>query len=391
MGRSHQSGDTFVQQVALFALMVGLWSLNLFPIQRAEPVLTASALVSEPRLPSLQSVSQQRNIQSDSIRWVHYQRDLRRTSQHSQSNGLQHIQLRLGIRSNASFHQIQQELERLTEPTIESEGQTSDQVQLRAERWRLKTIEHQMARFELDRTREKQSLVLQSPEDSLADQASVDEPGSTQAQSVTYRKINAESVTDSIADSGDSADDQRTWELLLSDFDRCAKRIERIENHLHLAHVQASGTIEITGSPQLGVLSTGASMGQSICVLAFTLLSCVGLFVCLRVPSAQRSSRSQKNSILEALNELGLENFGTIDVTSMRSESRAIPSLPPDHLSDLKPMRSPRRIVFVRRIVDSLLFLWVACFALRFLSDANWRELLFGAPLSAFSSLVFGI
>ncbi|MFN5916806.1 MAG: hypothetical protein ACK48K_08615, partial [Planctomycetota bacterium] len=184
---------------------------------------------------------------------------------------------------------------------------------------------------------------------------------------------------------------QRTWELLLSDFDRCAKRIERIENHLHLAHVQASGTIEITGSPQLGVLSTGASMGQSICVLAFTLLSCVGLFVCLRVPSAQRSSRSQKNSILEALNELGLENFGTIDVTSMRSESRAIPSLPPDHLSDLKPMRSPRRIVFVRRIVDSLLFLWVACFALRFLSDANWRELLFGAPLSAFSSLVFGI
>ncbi|MFM8396564.1 MAG: hypothetical protein ACKOAH_01940, partial [Pirellula sp.] len=170
MGRSHQSGDTFVQQVALFALMVGLWSLNLFPIQRAEPVLTASALVSEPRLPSLQRVSQQRNIQSDSIRWVHYQRDLRRASQQSQSNDLHHIQLRLGIRSNASFQQIQKELDRLTEPTIESEGQASDQVQLRAERWRLKTIEHQMARFELDRTREEQALESTTNEYPLADQ-----------------------------------------------------------------------------------------------------------------------------------------------------------------------------------------------------------------------------
>ncbi|MFM8262253.1 MAG: hypothetical protein ACKN9S_08245 [Pirellula sp.] len=391
MGRSHQSGDTFVQQVALFALMVGLWSLNLFPIQRAEPVLTASALVSEPRLPSLQRVSQQRNIQSDSIRWVHYQRDLRRASQQSQSNDLHHIQLRLGIRSNASFQQIQKELDRLTEPTIESEGQASDQVQLRAERWRLKTIEHQMARFELDRTREEQALESTTNEYPLADQASGSERGSTPAQTVTYRKLNSESVTDSIADPRESPNDQKTWESLLSDFDRCAKRIDRIENQLHLAQVQAFGTIEITGSPHLGVLSTGASMGQSICVLTFTLLSCAGLFVYLRVPSPQRLVRSQKSSMLEALNELGLKNFGTIDVTSKHSASSEIPSVPPAKLSDLKPMRSPRRIVFVRRIVDSLLVVWVACFALRFLSDANWRELLFGAPLSAFSSLVLGL
>jgi hypothetical protein len=391
MGRSHQSGDTFVQQVALFALMVGLWSLNLFPIQQAEPVLTASALVSEPRLPSLQRVSQQRNIQSDSIRWVHYQRDLRRASQQSQSNDLHHIQLRLGIRSNASFQQIQKELDRLTEPTIESEGQASDQVQLRAERWRLKTIEHQMARFELDRTREEQALESTTNEYPLADQASGSERGSTPAQTVTYRKLNSESVTDSIADPRESPNDQKTWESLLSDFDRCAKRIDRIENQLHLAQVQAFGTIEITGSPHLGVLSTRASMGQSICVLAFTLLSCAGLFVYLRVPSPQRLVRSHKSSMLEALNELGLKNFGIIDVTSKHSASSAIPSVPPAKLSDLKPMRSPRRIVFVRRIVDSLLVVWVACFALRFLSDANWRELLFGAPLSAFSSLVLGL
>jgi hypothetical protein len=390
-GRSHHSSDTLAQQFALFALMVGLWSLNLFPIQRAEPVLTASALVSDPRLPSLQRVSQQRKIQSDSIRWVHYQRDLRRSSNHSHSNQLQHIQLRLGIQSNASIEQIQKELERLTEPSIESVAQTSDQVQLRAERWRLKTIEHQMARFELDRTREKQALESTSNEQPLADQASDVKRQSTPAQSVTYRKLTAESILDPIANPRESLSDQKIWESLLVDFDRCAKRIDQLENQMHLAQIQASGTIEITGSPHLGVLSTGASMGQSLCVLAFTLLSCAGLFVYLKAPSPQPLVRTDKNSILEALRALGIQNFGTIDVTAERSGSNAIQSAPIDKLSERIPMRTAKRIYFVRRIVDGLLVVWVACFVIRFLADSNWRELLFGAPLSAFSSLVLGL
>jgi putative effector of murein hydrolase LrgA (UPF0299 family) len=33
---------------------------------------------------------------------------------------------------------------------------------------------------------------------------------------------------------------------------------------------------------------------------------------------------------------------------------------------------------------------WLGLFAFRFLSDANWRELLFSTPLSAFSSMLLG-
>ncbi|MFN5187265.1 MAG: hypothetical protein ACK5GD_15930 [Planctomycetota bacterium] len=391
MGRSSKSHDTLAKQLALFALMVGLWTLNLFPIQRAERVLTASAVVSNPRLPSLQRVSEQEKIPSDSIRWVHYQRDLRRTSRHTQSNGLQHIQLRLGIHSNASHEKIQKELQRLTQPTVESDGQSSELSQLRAERWRLKTIEHQMSRFELDREQERQSLEIQPLEDQLVDQSSDQEQRTTRAQGVVYRKLNSESASNSATDSSESPSNQKTWESLLNDFDRCAKQIERIENQMRISQVQASGTIEITGSPHLGVLSTRASIRHSLCVLAFTLLSCVGLFVYLRDPSPKRSVSKERNSMLKALDELGIQNFGTIAVACNRSGTDFVPRAETGVASESDRMRCARRIEFARRIVDGLLVLWVACFAIRFLSDSNWRELLFSAPLSAFSSLVFGI
>jgi hypothetical protein len=53
-------------------------------------------------------------------------------------------------------------------------------------------------------------------------------------------------------------------------------------------------------------------------------------------------------------------------------------------LSDIK------RIWVTRRIVDVLMVVWLGLFAFRFLSDANWRELLFSTPLSAFSSILLG-
>jgi hypothetical protein len=95
--------------------------------------------------------------------------------------------------------------------------------------------------------------------------------------------------------------------------------------------------------------------------------------------------------MIKALDELGIQNFGTIAVACNRSGTEFVPRAETGVASESDRMRCTRRIEFVRRIVDGLLVLWVACFAIRFLSDSNWRELLFSAPLSAFSSLVFGI
>jgi hypothetical protein len=45
----------------------------------------------------------------------------------------------------------------------------------------------------------------------------------------------------------------------------------------------------------------------------------------------------------------------------------------------------------VEQLNNWALWTWVGLFLVRFFSDANWRELLFNAPLAAFSSIVLGV
>jgi hypothetical protein len=40
---------------------------------------------------------------------------------------------------------------------------------------------------------------------------------------------------------------------------------------------------------------------------------------------------------------------------------------------------------------ERMLAVWIVCFVLRYLLDPPWRELLFQAPLAAFSSILFGV
>ena len=376
------------KQLGLFALLIALWALNLFPIQRADPVLVASAVVSSQRLATLQKLSQLPKIQSDTIRWIHYHRDLISSPVGSQGSSLEHVRLRLGIGSRASLEQIHAELQRLTEPTIQGVDSHGDEALLRAERWRFATIEHQMALFELDRARQKNALDCES----LEDRASSTDETTTRAQAVTYRKINAGLIAESIAPESISRESNESlhrtaWDAMLSDFDRCAKRIERIENNIQQTKMQASGTIAITGSPRRGVISSQASISQTLCVVAFTFLSCAGLVVYLKGPAPERLSKTSEPDVNALLRELGLSHFGVIawepnvqGCDAAKSESRG----------ESQAKRHKRRLGLTKRLVDGMLIVWLGFFAFRFLTDANWRELLFSTPLSAFSSMVFG-
>ncbi len=371
------------KQLGLFALLIALWALNLFPIQRADPVLVASAVVSSQRLATLQKLSQLPKIQSDTIRWIHYHRDLISPPRGSQGSSLEHVRLRLGIGSRASLEQIHAELQRLTEPTIQGVDSHGDEALLRAERWRFATIEHQMALFELDRARQKNALDCES----LEDRASSTDETTTRAQAVTYRKINAGLIAESISRESNESLHRTAWDAMLSDFDRCAKRIERIENNIQQTKMQASGTIAITGSPRRGVISSQASISQTLCVVAFTFLSCAGLVVYLKGPAPERLSKTSEPDVNALLRELGLSHFGVIawepnvqGCDAAKSESRG----------ESQAKRHTRRLGLTKRLVDGMLIVWLGFFAFRFLTDANWRELLFSTPLSAFSSMVFG-
>ena len=379
------------KQLALFGLMTALWALNWFPIQRAEKILSATAVVSGQRLPSLQRLSKQVRLSSDSIRWVHYTRDLRRSAGDNAVGGIEHIYLRLGVLSGASYEQIQRELVRLTEPSPESFQASRDLSEVRSERWKLATIEHQMAIFELDRAREKNSQRDDSQQDdSQRDESSGDQAPSTKASAVVYRKLNAQTESEPAS----QVPHRATWESLLTKFDQSAKRIEGFESQLAKQRLEASGTIAITGSPRMGVMSTRASVPETLCVIAFTTISCFGLSFCLRrqVPtrlSGPRGPRGVDSATM--LNRMGMPHLGSIAI-ELPSE---ISIGAANRVSEFASAKSPglsdiKRIWVTRRIVDALMVVWLGLFAFRFLSDANWRELLFSTPLSAFSSMLLG-
>ena len=382
------------KQLALFGLMTALWALNWFPIQRAEKILSATAVVSGQRLPSLQRLSKQVRLSSDSIRWVHYTRDLRRSAGDNAVGGIEHIYLRLGVLSGASYEQIQRELVRLTEPSTESFQAPRDLIEVRSERWKLATIEHQMAIFELDRAREKNSQRDDSQQDdSQRDESSGDQDSSTKASAVVYRKLNAQTESEPAS----QVPHQATWESLLTKFDQSAKRIEGFESQLAKQRLEASGTIAITGSPRMGVMSTRASVPETLCVIAFTTISCFGLSFCLRRqvptrltgPRGPRVPRGVDSATM--LNRMGMQHLGSIAI-ELPSE---ISIGAANRVSEFASAKSPglsdiKRIWVTRRIVDALMVVWLGLFTFRFLSDANWRELLFSTPLSAFSSMLLG-
>ena len=377
------------KQLALFGLMTALWALNWFPIQRAEKILSATAVVSGQRLPSLQRLSKQVRLSSDSIRWVHYTRDMRRSSGDNAVGRIEHIYLRLGVLSGASYEQIQRELVRLTEPSPESFQASRDLSEVRSERWKLATVEHQMALFELDRAREKNS----QQDDSQQDESSGDQDSSTKARAVVYRKLNSQTESEPAS----QVPYRATWESLLTRFDQSAKRIEGLESQLAKQRLEASGTIAITGSPRMGVMSTRASVPETLCVIAFATISCFGLSFCLRrqVPTGWSRPRGPRGprgvDSATMLNRMGMQHLGSIAIESpseisigTASRVTEFASTKSSGLSDLK------RIWVTRRIVDALMAVWLGLFAFRFLSDANWRELLFSTPLSAFSSMLLG-
>ena len=377
------------KQLALFGLMTALWALNWFPIQRAEKILSATAVVSGQRLPSLQRLSKQVRLSSDSIRWVHYTRDLRRSSGDNAVGGIEHIYLRLGVLSGASYEQIQRELVRLTEPSTESFQAPRDLIEVRSERWKLATIEHQMALFELDRAREKNS----QRDDSQRDESSGDQDSSTKASAVVYRKLNAQTESEPAS----QVPHQATWESLRTKFDQSAKRIEGFESQLAKQRLEASGTIAITGSPRMGVMSTRASVPETLCVIAFTTISCFGLSFCLRRqvptrltgPRGPRVPRGVDSATM--LNRMGMQHLGSIAIELPSEISIGAANQAPEFASAKSPGLSDiKRIWVTRRIVDALMVVWLGLFTFRFLSDANWRELLFSTPLSAFSSMLLG-
>ncbi|MFN7732811.1 MAG: hypothetical protein ACK5OB_12970 [Pirellula sp.] len=82
----------------------------------------------------------------------------------------------------------------------------------------------------------------------------------------------------------------------------------------------------------------------------------------------------------------------TTDSMDAHFEERSEPSMDAASVSETStPTRAKKRASLLTATGDGMLLIWVAVFTYRFACDSLWRDLLFRAPLAAFSNLFFGI
>ncbi len=462
--------STLGKHLVLFGFLLAIWSANMFPIQRAEHVLQATAVVSPQRLTVLQRLSGGDLSESRSLRWVRYSRASKHSTKSQLDASVEHIFLELGVHAKAGLREIEQELEQLTLVDDPNDSLNDDAKRIRADRWKLASIEHQVERFRLDRDREAVSKAARPTQtqddpangnpvnDNLVNNTTSDEALSTartpekkkdvSAVTISFRQPSGAGLSDETnANANEAAwslKDKQTWNALLASRAACTRNIEATEEKMHVARMQAAGTIAITGAPRYGVVSGYASIPHIISILVLSTSGAIGLAFLLRSPSSrntlktsrraarsaehdeevscdlqpqtpnsrvsatqartsQRSASEIRNSgISDLMAEQQIKCFGTIEVRNPLRDADPVGS-PARLLHEVEDTNRPRvsdardaiRMVRIAKRVEQLnnwaLWTWVGLFLVRFLSDANWRELLFNAPLAAFSSIVLGV
>lgn len=456
------------KHLVLFGFLLALWVANIFPVQRAEHVLQASAIVSPQRLIALQSLASEKLGDESSVRWIRYARSAKAGARSRVEPSVEHLHLEIGVRANAGLREIEQELERLTMPSNGNETLSDEGRRVRAERWRLTSIDHQMERFRLDRQREENALA----ESAIArDESTEGGEQPSRAVTISFRKPlqdsgmvdtpkgaetnPIESHRPGSPEKSWSSKDQQTWNGLLTNRSQCLRCIESLESQILATRMHAAGTIALTGAPKYGVLSGRASFGNFISIIAMSGFCALVLGTILRSPvvqrrelaqrqgPAQRKGPAQRNATLQAAREasrtdaassrnsvgsvawkrtdsdpiaarmtqLNVACLGTIEMrlqSQVHSEdlehcmsgteveeggvhNAVYPSSPSYAMKGSHTPILKFTAIAIEKINSWVLWSWVALFAFRFATDSNWRELLFNAPLAAFSSMVMGV
>lgn len=458
------------KHLVLFGFLLSLWVANVFPVQRAEHVLQATAVVSPQRLIALQSMARGQLSDQSSVRWIRYARSAKAVARSRIESSVEHIHLEIGVRANAGLREVEQELERLTLPSNSTESLSDESKRVRSERWRLAAIDHQLERFRLDRQREGNWLA----EATIAkDESITTEQKSNQAVTISFRKFLSNPASNPASDSSMSeapdnsnglsaaaedeinrtaaaaarsensekawsVKDQQTWNALLTNRSQCLRCIESLEAQQRATQSQAAGTIALTGAPRYGVLSGRASIANLVSIFSLSCFCAWMIGFLLRSPAVQRRKVGQAKVALRQLARkengrraderswdragedviavgMAKHNIPYIGTLRMNVGSKATVALSAvDNLvttvseadcvetasNSLASNSSPEdrttvglklNAAVIEKVNSWALWSWVALFGFRFVADPNWRELLFSAPLAAFSSMVLGV
>lgn len=425
-------------QFGLLVLGCALWCINWFPIQTSGHVLSGTAVLSGQRWTALTGLCQSMHIESDTIRWLDYRRT--RSGGMGQHTDLTQIRLHVGLSRPASVADIERELDRLTRSTGPAPASNPVAKQIRARQWQLEVTQHQMQRFKLDREREGVSLAAferPSPFRQASYSTTPHENGDvprqlSEADLDTWNRLVTAEASHRIAIEAmqRSLEEQRSqsdghiaitgapkllamagrfsWSRVASVL--CLAMVAGLallamNNRLNamrhpsrrngvpawrslVAKIRRPSPILTTDEKQLG--HNSARVRTTVKKLRQLQIPYWGEALC-QEPLAEILQQTELSSQAspETSTDLGNDHYAL--ASSEGSPASVQLSVEPQPSPPTASQPTRRRTSFVAVFGDAILLTWVIVFLARFTCDSLWRDLVFRAPLAAFSSLLFGV
>lgn len=369
-------GSRFIHALqvgGLLALGIFLWGISLFPIQRADLVCECSVLVSPREHTKLSEFRGRSRDPSGLIGSLDCEPRLSegesdRVGSESGEVSVRRVKLRLGVGRRASAAELEEALAELTTFGMASQKPTVDaqRAYCRA-RWQLQVAEHALARFRLDCSR--QGIELADPKDSRP-----------------FRLVSQSSATI-------GPETARLYDSLRSEIETARRGMEAAEQEMSMRERETRGVVTMSGTPRFAM--RGGSLARFR--LALVLISTFGVLGVIALgwkrdrirkrPAPTGFTRAELTKMLDGL------RIPYLGVIPLEGEAKSSADAAPRRLERRSPFRlyGLYRLSKWSRWSDRVLILWIACFVLRYLLDPPWRELLFHAPLAAFSSILFGV
>lgn len=373
-------GMRFIASLRVGGLLgfgVLLWCVNFLPVQRPVLLCDCNVLVSASQEGRIAELSRKAEIESPTIDWLSFQGFVGspRLQEGSQEGvPVRRIQMRVGLHRRVSMGELEGEIARLLEePSSAGRPQVIEGTAIPELRWRLRVAEHALARFELDLDRQSGQR---------SDRAAA-----------PFRFVSRSST--------ELGEGQRTlYDSLRAQIDAARSSLAEAESEAARRETERRNVLTMVGYPRMVLGGDRLSIFRAS-LLFFMGIAVIGMVATRwamrwRVASVRNFRRPREHEEggrrewMSMLQRQGIPYLGLLTIESLR-EQTAEPNLP--RVDDLTRRVAPFgiRLSTLARWSDRILYLWIACFVWRYLVDSQWRELLFRAPLAAFSSVLFGI
>lgn len=357
----------------LLGLAIFLWGLVFLPIQRLGLVCECVVWVSEPQQATLSTLSGRSGIASSAIDWFFYEA----ASAGSPSGqkpvlegeiAVRRVRLRLGLMRRMTISELERELERLAASSRSPERPSGAAMRaISHARWKLKVAEHALERFHLDCSR----------------------PGcdsSDGAGGSPFHLVSQPTAPTAPRDTNK----QRMLESLGLEVEAARQALSLAESLPLEGQHATQAVLALAGPPKFRI--RGGSLNRFRA--SFVVLSSIGILCAVSagwvrslIREPQIAAIPTHQDFIRMLERLRVPYLGSLTDPSGNSKDDPVKRLS----TSRSRLRSLHRLSMLSRWSNRMLTLWVACFAFRYCVEPLWRELLFQAPLAAFSRVLFGI